>query len=356
MKAPSFLLILITLLSCYQGKPETTTTIEETPVATTKDTVIKAQPEEPAVMEEQEVVTYPIPPENDLIIYSYFTIEIDKHQAGFIPLSDDYRWSESPDSLAIEDEYLGMTKYENDNYHILSPKYRSRFLSRKNINPGDSIFIYHVATDSLARYAVKDIPIVAFINPYGTQYEVEQYDYQIGFEVKDLLFKGGYYSSTLAYVGSENLFNTGSLAPMNWEVITDSFPAHNLAGYDSIRIANSEPQEKYVFTHDGFEYFLQNRNYPGQAGPDGRLLVIRSAKTKNLIKSATYFDTEGSYLKPLSSVENDYGNGPMQWTGKLFKHKPPVIFGFLGMSFGCPGIQFIDENEADIWIRCDNRH
>lgn len=165
MKAPSFLLILITLLSCSQGNPETTNTVEETPAASTKDTVIKAQPEEPAVLEEQEVVTYPIPPENDLIIYSYFTIEIDKHQAGFIPLSDDYRWSESPDSLAIEDEYLGMTKYENDNYHTLSPKYRTRFLSRKNINPGDSIFIYHVASDSLVRYAVKDIPIVAFINP-----------------------------------------------------------------------------------------------------------------------------------------------------------------------------------------------
>lgn len=356
MKAPSFLLILLTLLSCSQGNPETKTSVEETPVATTKDTFIKAQPEEPAVLEEQEVVTYPIPLENDLIIYSYFTIEIDKHQAGFIPLSDDYRWSESHDSLAIEDEYLGMTKYENDNYHILSPNYRARFLSRKNINPGDSIFIYHVATDSLARYAVKDIPIVAFINPYGTQYEVEQYDYQIGFELKDPIFRGGYYSSTLAYVGPENLFNTGSLVPLKWEPTTEIFPTHNLSGYDSIRVVNSEPQEQYIFTHDGFEYLLQNRNYPGQSGPDGRLLVIRSAKTKKLIRSVAYFETEGSYIKPLSSVENDYNEGPLQWTGKLFIHKPPVVFGFLGMSFGCPGIQFIDEDEPDIWIRCDNRH
>ena len=356
MKAAPYLLILTTLLSCSQGNVNTTANSEKTSQETPKDTVVEAQREEPTAIEEQEVVTYPISPENDLIIYSYFTIEIGEHRAGFIPLSDDYQWSEHPDSLAIEEEYLGMTKYKNDNYHILSPKYRARFLNRKNINPDDSIFIYHVASDSLVKYRVKNIPLVAFINPYGAQFEVTQYDYQIGFELKDLIFKGGYYTSNLAYVGSNNLFNNGNLVPLKFEPTAKSFPAHNISGYDSIRIAKSEPQEKYVFTHDGFEYFLQNCNYPGQTGPDGRLLVIRNIDSKQLIKSAAYFDTEGSYLKPVTGVDKQYQGVPLQWTGKLFKHKPPVVFGFLGMSFGCPRITFIDETEPDIWIRCDNRH
>jgi hypothetical protein len=45
-----------------------------------------------------------------------------------------------------------------------------------------------------------------------------------------------------------------------------------------------------------------------------------------------------------------------QWTGKLFKYKAPVIFGFNGESFGCPHISFLDFSEQSIYKNCDCRH
>lgn len=45
-----------------------------------------------------------------------------------------------------------------------------------------------------------------------------------------------------------------------------------------------------------------------------------------------------------------------QWTGEIFKDRPPVIFGFLFHSSGCPSIDFIEQSENSVRINCDNRH
>jgi hypothetical protein len=64
-------------------------------------------------------------------------------------------------------------------------------------------------------------------------------------------------------------------------------------------------------------------------------------------------DHESETPAPLNYVESEYIE---QWTGKLFKNKPPVILGFQYVAFGCPGITFLSPTEKDIYIYCDNRH
>ena len=84
-----------------------------------------------------------------------------------------------------------------------------------------------------------------------------------------------------------------------------------------------------------------------------RLLVVDS-KTKEIIIDKLYSSSEGTSPTPLNYEEGD--DVVNQWTGKLFKNKPQVIFGFLYESFGCPGISIIDKSNEEIYLQCDNRH
>ncbi|MCA1751402.1 MAG: hypothetical protein LC670_06345, partial [Flavobacteriales bacterium] len=60
----------------------------------------------------------------------------------------------------------------------------------------------------------------------------------------------------------------------------------------------------------------------------------------------TYYSGESRSFAPLDN----------QWTGKLFKNQPQVIFGFSYHSFGCPRITFLHPDKEKININCDNRH
>lgn len=73
---------------------------------------------------------------------------------------------------------------------------------------------------------------------------------------------------------------------------------------------------------------------------------IINSTTNRKIFETIYHSGEGSDFNALNS----------QFTGKLFKDKPEVIFGFNYHSFGCSSIPFIDKKEESIEIKCDNRH
>jgi hypothetical protein len=69
-------------------------------------------------------------------------------------------------------------------------------------------------------------------------------------------------------------------------------------------------------------------------------------------------NSEGASVAPLNfGISNpNYADLKGQWMGKLFKNKPEVIFGFEWVSFGCPGIIYINSRDKYIQINCDNRH
>ncbi len=86
-----------------------------------------------------------------------------------------------------------------------------------------------------------------------------------------------------------------------------------------------------------------------------KLVVINDRNEKTFEKTITTAGSDGAEFSPLNGIGTD-GTNAMQWTGYFFKGKPPVAFGFMVQSFGCPSITFLDKNEKDFTINCDNRH
>ena len=350
-----FLVIVFELSSCSSGKNDNTnSSISANEVAAESELLTDSIPNI------KNIVSDSFPLSSELIIYPFHKIEMSNNsKTGFIPLGSG--GFDPKDTSIIENKYLGMTEYEDYNYHILKHSYRSQFLKKKNINESDIIYIYNTILDSLEIYNVNDISIIAFITLYGGSYGgVRPGDYKIGFELKNNAIASNNFTNTLVYIGEYNPFMNGNLKPIKWKKIeTKELPLLELNTQDSIhlfRYKNQKIISTYSFKNESYEYFIQN------IGEEGityiRYLKIISLNDNNTLFSKVFFESEGTYLKPLNGLNknNDEEEQVYQWTGKLFKNRAPVIFGFLGWSFGCPKIQFIDNSERDIDINCDNRH
>ena len=73
-----------------------------------------------------------------------------------------------------------------------------------------------------------------------------------------------------------------------------------------------------------------------------KLAVINDRKEKIAEKIFSLAGSDGGEFLPLYGIDADESN-IFQYTGHLFKGKPPVIFGFIAQSFGCPSINFLDQ-------------
>lgn len=280
----------------------------------------------------------------ELKIYSVTSFDKTENQpTGFISLTDSYPWSENNDSLVVSEEYLGNEEIKN--FHILNKKYRDRFLNRIKVKETDKVFIYNYHLDSIYTFQVKDLPLLAQITIYGADPPIKQEDYLIGFDLQNILpmknVKG--YSDALVYVGDENPFDKGKMKPIIWKKIdANLFPKEA----ESKRISTSKINKLYIFQMNNMDYYLANNNH----------LVILESKTKKMILDEIFTEGESASLAPLSFADNKNENSREQWTGVLFKNKPPVFLGFLYESFGCTGIDFIENPRSRIYISCDCRH
>ncbi|NRS90354.1 hypothetical protein HNQ02_003294 [Flavobacterium sp. 7E] len=280
----------------------------------------------------------------ELIIYPLDIYEkVENHSTGFIPLTDSYHWSDNKDSLAISDNYLGNKNSEN--FHILNEKYRSRFLNAMKILETDKVFIYNYSLDSIYTFQVNELPLLAHITVYGAEPPISQYDYLIGFDLQGILPTTDFdsYFNAFVYVGSENPFEKGKMKPIIWKKIHPSvFPKE----VKSNNLSKLKINLLYTFQMENRDYYLLNKTH----------LIVLDAKTRKVISENTFFKNESASFAPLSFVNDKNKNLPVQWTGNLFKNKPPVFFGFLYESFGCISLNFIEKPENNIYIRCDNRH
>jgi hypothetical protein len=280
----------------------------------------------------------------DLTIYALGCYEkVKEKPSRFISLTDTYPWSEHPDSLAISDEYLG--DEEILDYHILNSKFRTRFLKKLNIKESDSIFLYNFILDKTEAFRVKEIPILAHLTPYGADSPISQYDYLIGFDLEKASPIKDYQScyGAFVFVGNKNPFISGGLKPIIWKKIdVKLFPKDRA----SKKIAKTKITKLYEYQWSNFTYYLINEIH----------LVIVESSSNKLITEAVFEEGESTGLALLSfkNQKNEYGTE--QWTGNLFKNKPPVFFGFTYESFGCPSINFIEKSGKEIYINCDNRH
>mgnify|MGYP000030847009 CR=1 FL=1 len=287
----------------------------------------------------------------DLAVYNLTSFQKSEDEInGFISLSDSYPLSMHADSLIIADTYLG--EQANAENHQLDAAYRSRFLSRMNWNETDTIFIYFLSLDSIAKYPVHDLPLVANMTPYGVNYIVSQYDYMVGFEFGEKrLGKDYWYLDNFVCIGKDNPFVRDRILPMKWEEIEqDCFP---LSEHNNI-FTNSKVVQTYLFMTEKFDYYLRNLSRDGRQ--IGRHLIVVESSNEAILLEEFYGYSEGSGLKPLNIIDVDYGHGFFQWAGAIFKDMPVMLFGFKENSFGCPKIQFLDKTASFIFLRCDNRH
>lgn len=270
-------------------------------------------------------------------------------KVGIVSLSDKYPLSEHPDSSAIPS--LENVDSHGLLYFALDSIYRKRFLSKNNISELDSLFIYDYSTDTLCSFPVNKLRVVAYLNIYMSPEDCpcNQKDYMIGFEVAKTSLNGlgKYFSNALVIIGKENPFVQGRMKRVQWKKIeSKNFPTMPINAADASMIRNyqSIAGSHYFYKHDNLLYYLQE--FVKGGGVDAMRLLVLNAKTKEFICERIYFDSEGGYLASITS----------QWTGKLFKNKPPVIFGFEHFSFGCSGIVVLKSKENDMVINCDNRH
>lgn len=281
-----------------------------------------------------------------------FEISDRNEKMAFISLSDIYPVSEHPDSLAIPN---GKSNAEN---FILDSKYRKRFLSKTKIAESDKVFLYNYAKNKLVSLSVKNLDIVANLSPYETGSETphSQFDYMIGFEIDKKLTKdfGDSSNEIFVYIGKENPFAEKQMTAITWKKINSKeFPSRKINDEFGALPQKYAIGDSYSCKFENFEYFIQN--FSQDKSIFARRLLVQDTKTKAIIYEEIFSEGESDSLTPLN-FSNKEDNSINQWTGKLFKNKETVIFGFEYHSFGCAEITVLSKKPTQIGIYCDNRH
>jgi hypothetical protein len=280
----------------------------------------------------------------------------DSTDIAFVSLSDIYNLGETNDSVAMP--VIAKMDKKAAEYFVLENKYRKKFLSQIHISESDSLFVYDYAKNKLASFSVKSLKTTAMINGYASteDFPYSPSDYMIGFEINKKYLNGfsEYYRDALVYVGKENPFAKERLTPIAWKKITaKEYPSKPIKKEDQKLLKKTVPGNTYAFKTNNYQYFLQDY-VDNRKNLYARRLLVLDSNTKDIIIEKLYSQSEGTSPSPLNYEEGeDIVN---QWTGKLFKDKPPVVFGFLYESFGCPGISIIDKSNEEIYLQCDNRH
>lgn len=291
-----------------------------------------------------------------------FTLILPENEnVAFVSLSDIYPLSEKSDSIAIPD--IRIKGLEASRYFKLEGKYKERFYSETGITDTDSLFVYHYADNAYASFLARDLEVVAKINNYASDsdWPFSHYEYMIGFEInKEKLngFRDKFYDA-LVFVGKENPFTKEPLTPIVWKKTDgDEYPVKKIEEEWLQHLNSAIKGNTYLFEKENLKYYLQDflsdpsHNDPR---PYGRRLIVVDSTTNDVIIDKIFARGEGSSPSPLNYTEEAYGE-INQWTGKLLKDKPPVVFGFEYISFGCPYISVIDKSGEDIFLNCDNRH
>lgn len=343
-----FGLTLSTLISCSENGAKKS---KET-IVTTVEPVLNNESSETtndsSETDLSQIITQP------LNLYQLYDLEESTgKKVGFISLSDIYPLSDHKDSLAIPDLDNIRDKKELQ-YFVLSTKYRKRFLDKTGITESDSVFVYDYLADVLLSFPVKSLNVSANLNAYAES--GNQYDYEIGFGINNKLLDKLNKYSNLVFVGKKNPFAKGQMKPMVWkEIHANEFPSKKKKLSNAIQ--NGKRGKSYLYDAGKYQYFIQDFYETGNSEYiiQRHLIVVDKQNNGKVIIERLFINGEGSSVAPLNGNPN-YPAMKEQWTGKLLKDKPEVVFGFEWFSFGCPNIFFLDSQEKDIYINCDNRH
>ncbi len=270
-------------------------------------------------------------------IYDVQTYREKKKDEYFIILSDGYNWEE------IEDMNLN---------EKVSNKHRELLLYNIGIKETDKVFIYSYILNKIMIFKVNELSLIAKEDPYAG------YDY-IAFDLKNKIQKGDIdeYTSSYVYIGKDNPFKKGEMKPIIWKKIENKmFPSVQIKGNDFNQpyvFKESDTLEYYSFINKNYKYYLKIKNKKHMYSQAFHLVVKLKGQ---VVFNEFYHSSEGATPAPLAFKTKKNKQHYEQWTGKIFKNKPPVILGFMYYSFSCLGIDFLDESEKSMRVKCDARH
>ena len=247
--------------------------------------------------------------------------------------------------------------YKKDKYQ-LPQKYRQSFLTASGISETDNLFVYNYEYNKLYSFPISKLEVFAIKSDC---LPTDETNYQFGFALALNQLPQDYdpNDTTFVYIGKESPFAQEQLTLLNWQKISDK------EDEEDNYLAQAHGFHHYYFSDKGYNYLAQTnglhyylKQYPSHRDdyPKCGRLVIKNEKNKILRDDNYVFSSLYGGL-PLNGKDKDH-EYKKQWTGKLFKNKPLVVFGFYSMFGGdCPGIDFIDSSfpSYDIRLRCDSR-
>jgi len=288
--------------------------------------------------------------QSDIKLYnvsSFYKSNEGTTRTAFLNLSETYfenTYSENEDRN--KNLILNETDLKKDTIR-LNKNQRKKLMDKLKVSESDKVFIYIMKTDNILSFNVKDLPAIACMNIYGpsSDYRNDEFDYMFGFDLDKSIIN---WDDNLVFIGKENPFQTGKLKPIVWTKIKNNqFPIINELN------KNAKSLTTYRFAINKYDYFLQKATERALC----HHIIIIDNTSKEIVFDRLYCDGEGTSRTGLNIVGNENSEfHQSQWTGKLFKNKASIVFGFSYYGFGCPSINVLDETEPAIPILCDNRH
>ncbi len=256
------------------------------------------------------------------------------------------------ESFNMPENFINKKDLRKDTIHF-NEKQRKEFLKRMNYSNKDTLFIYDITSGLIKKHSIKNTPLMACVSIYSQvneEYKTEDYsdfDYQVGFNLGKVDYGG------FAIIGKENPFVEKGLQPIVFEEMSQEMINNNIkAELLSKTWINDTTYKPYVSNYEDIRSFVKIK----KGLNTWHDLIIKNTQTKG---SYYIYQSEGESssktfikLKEKKSIDNEN----YQYIGRLFKNKPPVAFGFIWESFGCPQIHFLGKKELPVRILCDNRH
>jgi len=332
--AAALLFSSLVIVSCQKEEKKTTATETKT----TNDSIKTTKTE--------EKIDY-----TDFNIFSLSVIssaEKDSDMDIFISVSDIYK-GEQPIPADIVKNHKQMTYEERQHFELDTPS-RKKLLNGIHLTENDSLFIYEYGSNKLQKMPISQLKAVAYLSPYTDSEDLDPDSYMMGFQVATHQKTTEYdrFNNAIAYFGNKNPFVENKMKAMKWQKagadISKKYFTHS-------KLAQGKT---YQSQYENLTYYLQDYLEEGNI-VDRKLVVINDRKEKIAEKTFSLAGSDGGEFLPLYGIDTDEAN-VFQYTGYLFKGKPPIVFGFLVQSFGCPSISFLDKTEKDFPINCDNRH
>lgn len=273
------------------------------------------------------------------------------YRSGFLNISESvgYDYNSNKPKILTRDQLgqdtIRLTKAQNQ-----------KLLKLSGVSASDTAFIFNLDKDEITEIAINKLGGMAIVSPYERGDDnLQEYSYQFGFDLMKQ-YKDSW--NNFVYIGQTNPFQTGKIEGIEWSRIkTSEFEKVTASAGNKEKndgdLGSYQPKDALKYANEDYAYYIQTLE-KAKSPLIWHLVVIDKA-TNTIVYNKLQSESESIYFAALKIKDepNDYGG---QYTGAIFKDKPPILYGFESISFGCPSIEFVLEGEPPILIRCDNRH